>query len=130
MFIPVKSDVGGVLPWEYLPAAAGSYKAGQLVKVVEGKAAAISEAMTAMPAYLCMSDKVCQDGELLPVTRISMNHIYETTLAAAAEGTEIGDKLQVAAGGMSADAGAAGAFEVVSMEGTDQGDYIRGRWVN
>ena len=28
MFLPIKSDNGAVLPWEYLPAEAGAYVAG------------------------------------------------------------------------------------------------------
>ena len=31
MFLPVKSDNGAVLPWEYMPAEKGTYQAGQLL---------------------------------------------------------------------------------------------------
>lgn len=128
-FIPVKSDNGAVLPWEYMPAAAGTYQAGQLLSMSGGQLAALAAASTTTPPYLCMADKEVEDGEPLPVTRISHDHIYETQLSAAAAAAQIGDKLQVTAGGLEADAGAAGTFELVSLEGTDKGAFVRGRWV-
>ena len=128
MFVPVKSDTGVVLPWEYLPAAAGTYKAGQLLKVSDGKVTAIDAALSTTPPYLSMADKVCQEGDLLPVTRVSKDHIYETTLAAAAADAAMGTKLQVAAGGLTASGAASGTFEVVTIDGTEAGDVVRGRW--
>lgn len=129
MFIPVKSDNGAKIPWEYLPAAEGTYQAGQLLTVSGGQVAALAAASATTPPYLCMADRTVEAGELLPVTRISHDHIYETQLSAAAAAAQIGDKLQVTAGGLEADAGAAGTFELVSMEGTDKGAFVRGRWV-
>lgn len=129
MFVPVKSDHGSLLPWEYLPAAAGTYKAGQLLKVSNGQVAALGAATATTPPYLSMADKVCEAGELLPVTRVSKDHIYETTLAAAAASAVPGTKLQVAADGLTASGAAAGTFEVVTIDGTAAGDTVRGRWV-
>jgi hypothetical protein len=130
MFLPIKSDNGAVLPWEYMPAAAATYKAGQLLAVSGGQAAAIASALTTRPPYLCMADKTCAAGDLLPVTRISLDYIYETTLSAAATGAAVGSKLQVAAGGQQAlyNSSTAGAFEVVSLDGLAAGDAVRGRW--
>ena len=34
MFLPVKSNTGALLPWEYLGAAAGTYQAGQMLTVM------------------------------------------------------------------------------------------------
>ncbi len=31
MFYPHKTDNGAVMPWEYMPANAGTYQAGQLL---------------------------------------------------------------------------------------------------
>lgn len=131
-FIPVKSDNGAVLPWEYMPAAAGTYQAGQLLSMSGGQLAALAAASTTTPPYLCMADKTVKAGEPLPVTRISHDHIYETQLSAAAADTQIGDKLQVAAGGLKAavpGTGSSGTFELVSLEGTAADDFVRGRWV-
>lgn len=129
-FIPVKSDNGAVLPWEYLAAEAGTYKAGQLLNVdaSTGHVEPISAELNTTPPYLCMADITVADaGTPIPVTRISKDCIYETTLAAAASGTVAGGKLQVANGGLQATAGA-GTFEVVSLDGTETGDTVRGRW--
>lgn len=128
MFLPMKSDTGAVLPWEYMPAAAGTYKAGQLLNVSGGQVVAVSAASTTTPPYLCMADKEITAGELLPVTRVSKDFIYETQLSAEAASATIGTKLQVTAGGLLADAAATGTFELVSLEGTAQGDFVRGRW--
>lgn len=128
MFLPVVSDTGAVPPWEYLTAAAGTYQAGQLLNVSDGLLTAITADNTAKPQYLCMSDLTLTESGKLPVTRIKNDYIYETTLAGAAAGTVAGTKLKIAAGGLQAAAGA-GAFEVVSLGGTDDGDIVRGRWI-
>ena len=123
-----KSDNSSVLPWEYIPGTEGSYQAGQLVNVVNGQLAPITADQTTTPPYLCMADVALPAGELLPVSRVNRDCIYETTLAAAAASAAVGAKLQVAAGGLEAKAGA-GTFEIVSLDGTEAGDAARGRWV-
>ncbi len=128
-FSPVKSDNGAKLPWEYLPAAAGTYHAGQLLNINGGKLTAISAACDTTPPYLCMGEKTVADGETLPVTRVSRDYIYETTLAAAAADAVMGGKIKVAKDGLEATTGA-GTFEVVSAEGTAKGDVVRGRWAD
>ena len=129
MFDPKKSDNGHTLPWEHLPAAAGNYVVGQVLNMTSGKLTAVSSALTTTPTYLCMAQKTCAAGDELPVTRISKNYIYETTLSAEASTATVGTKMQVAAGGLQVNAAATGTFEVVSMEGTAAGDCVRGRWV-
>lgn len=127
-FVPVKSDHGAVLPFEYLPAAAGDYKVGQLVQVEAGKVTVLDAACATTPPYLCMSEGHKEAGDLLPVTRVSHDYIYETTLASAMAAAVIGAKLSVAAGGLAPDA-TAGTFEVVAADGTAAGDTIRGRFL-
>lgn len=129
MFQPIKSNNGAKLPWEYLPAAAGTYHAGQLLTITGGKLAAISAATDVTPPYLCMGEKTVADGEILPVTRVSRDYIYETTLAAAATDAVLGGKIKVAKDGLEATTGA-GTFEVVFAEGTAKGDMVRGRWAD
>lgn len=133
MFQPAKSDTGAVLPWEYLPAAVDEYLAGQLLNLnASGQLAAIAADLTTKPAYLCMGDvEIGTAGDILPVTRIQDDVIYETTLAEAATGAVVGTKLQVESGGLQASkpATGGGAFEVVWMEGTAAGDVVRGRFV-
>lgn len=128
MFEIFKRDVPGVQPMEYLPAAAGTYEAGQLLNTSGGRLAAISAANTAKPQYLCMGDITAAAGDLVPVTRIDEDTIYETTLSAAASSAAIGGKLEISAGGKQVDATAAGAFELVYVDGTGKGSMVRGRF--
>lgn len=129
MFRPHSSINGAVLPFEYLPAAAGNYEAGQLLNVEGGKLVKISAACKTTPAYLCMGKQTVADGEILPVTRVSDDVIYETNLSAEAAAATIGTKLEVSAGGLAADAAAAGTFEVVYLDGTAADSMVRGRFV-
>jgi len=41
VFVPIKRDTGAMLPWEYLGAAAGTYQAGQMLTVTDGKLSAL-----------------------------------------------------------------------------------------
>lgn len=127
-FLPVKSDNGAATPWEYLPAAAGTYEVGQLLNVTGGKLAAIAAASSVTPPYVCMKEGTVEDGDILPVVRVGADEIYETTLADAAADAVVGGKIKVAAGGLEATTGA-GTFEVTYAEGTAKGDMVRGRWV-
>lgn len=129
MFSPHKNGTGAVLPWEYIPAAAGTYEAGQLLNVADGKATAISAAATTTPPYLCMGSITVEDGEELPVTRIAADMIYTACLSAAAAAAVVGTKLQISAGGKEVDGGAAGSFEVVAIDGNEAGDTVYGRFV-
>lgn len=128
MFVPYSHDKGALQPWEYLEAAAGSYEVGQLLNVSGGKLTALSAATTTTPAYVCMAKRTVEAGETLPVQRVSRDVIYETTLSAAAESAAVGTKLRISAGGLQADGGAAGTFEVVAIDGTAAGSMVRGRF--
>jgi len=126
-FYPHQINDGAVPPHEYHPAEAGSYKAGQLLNTGNGMLVAITAASTARPKYLCMAEKDVEAGELLPVSRISGEIIYQTTLSADAAAVVFGGMLQISAGGMQAETGA-GAFEIVELEGAAAGDIVRGRF--
>lgn len=128
MFRPHSSNNGAVLPFEYLPAAAGNYEAGQLLNMSGGKLVAISTACKTTPAYLCMGKHTVADGENLPVTRVSDDVIYETELSAEAAAAVPGSKIEITAGGLAVDAAAAGTFELVFLEGTAAGSMVRGRF--
>ena len=128
MFLPHKSDNGACQPWEWYPAAAGTYKVGQLLNVSNGQLVAVSNASTTTPAYLCQADITVADGQNVPVQRATGTYIYETQLSAKAEAAKIGTKLQVSAGGLQADAAASGTFEIVEIEGTEAGSTVRGRF--
>lgn len=128
MFFPHVNDRGTNQPWEYLPAAAGTYEAGQLLQLTGGKLAAVSAASTTTPPYLCQANITVVDGENVPVTRVSDDVIYETQLDAEAAAAVVGTKLQVSAGGKKVDAAATGSFEVVFIEDTAADSIVRGRF--
>ena len=128
MFSPHKTDTGAVLPWEYLPAAAGSYQAGQLLNATAGALTPIGAASKATPGYLCMANITVAEGQQVPVTRIQHTAIYETQLSAEAAQAKEGSLLQVSAGGLQADGAAEGSFEVTYIEGTAAGSMVRGRF--
>lgn len=128
MFSPHKTDNGAVLPWEYMPAAAGTYQAGQLLNAKNGKLTPVSAASATTPGYLCMANITIADGDVVPVTRIQHTAIYETQLSAEAADAAAGTKLQVSAGGLQVDVAAAGSFEVTYIEGTAAGSMVRGRF--
>lgn len=128
MFVPVKSNTGAMLPWEYLGAAADTYQAGQMLTVTGGKLAKLSGASTTTPPYLCMADVTATDGQVIPVTRVEGAFLYETTLSALYADAKPGVKMQVAEDGLTVAQGA-GNFELVDAEGTQKGDTVRGRFV-
>ena len=128
MFTPFKND-GGLQPWEYMAAKAGTYQGGQLLNASAGMLTPVSSASTTTPGYLCMADITAAEGESIPVIRVRGNTIYETTLSAAAASAKIGSKLEVSAGGLAVDATAAGTFELTYVDGTAQGSMVLGRFV-
>lgn len=127
MFYP-KNMRGNLQGWEYMPGAAGTYKAGQLLNASGGALAPVSAASNSTPGYLCMADVTIAAGDNLPVQRIQKDTIYVTQLSAEAAEATIGSKLQVSAGGLQVDAAAAGTFEVTYIEGTAAGSEVQGRF--
>lgn len=127
MIIPHSYD-NALQPWEYFPAAAGTYKVGQALTVTSGKLAAIGNVSTTTPPYICMAETTVADGEAIPVIRVRNEIIFETTLSADAASAAIGAKLEVSADGLTVDNAATGTFEVVYIEGTAAGNVVRGRF--
>lgn len=110
MFQPWKSDNGAVLPWEYLPAEAGTYHVGQALNLdaTTGHLEAVAADLDTTPPYICNAEvKVETAGTPIPVSRTSRDVIYETTLQAAAAGTVAGSRLVVKSGGTQVGAGTA-----------------------
>jgi hypothetical protein len=127
-FCIVTTDGGHAQPWEHLAAKAGNYTVGQLLSVTDGLLTPLTADTATTPPYVSMSERtVAADGDILPVQRVVEGAVYETDLAAAAADAVPGGKLQIAAGGTQAKTGA-GTFELVSLEGTDAGRRVRGRW--
>lgn len=127
MFYP-KNMTGAQVGWEYLPAAAGTYKAGQLLNATGGTLVPVSAASKTTPGYLCMADVTVEAGQTLPVQRIQKGDLYVTALSAEASAAKMGSLLQVSAGGLQVDAAATGTFEVTYLEGTAAGCEVCGRF--
>ena len=129
MFNPKKYD-RSVQPWEVMPADAGTYKAGQILRTNSGKVSALIGTLTTVPSYVCMAEKtITTAGDLLPVMRVTEDTIFEAPLSAVSSGAKPGAMLQVAADGLGVNGTAAGAFEVTQMmAGTAMGDLVRGRF--
>lgn len=128
MFNPKKLGAA-VQGWEYYPAAAGTYKVGQLLNAAGGKLGPISGASTTTPGYVCMADVTVAEGDVIPVQRITKDAIYATTLSAETAAAAIGSKLQVSAGGLQADGATTGTFELTYVGGTAAGSEVWGRFI-
>lgn len=122
-------DHKGNRGWEYLPAAAGTYVAGQALTVASGKLAAISAARTTSPEYICMADGKFAAGDLVPVIRVDKDLELETSLSAAASSMVMGTKLEISKNGLEVDAAAEGTFEVKEYAGTAAGAAVIGRFL-
>ncbi len=128
MFTIHKHDTGSRQPWEFLAAAAGTYKVGQALSVNAGAVAPVAAALATTPPYICMADVTVAEGDQIPVIRTTSNVIYETALTVEAADAKVGSKLQVSAGGLGVDAAAAGTFEVTAIEDTAAGSVVCGRF--
>lgn len=128
MFTYHKTDTGAVPPWEYMPAAAGTYQVGQLLNANDGVLTPISTASATTPGYVCMANVTVTASQSVPVTRIQRTAIYETQLSASAADAKVGTKLQVSAGGLQVDAATVGSFEITEIEDTAAGSAVRGRF--
>lgn len=129
MFRVKKSDNGSVQPWEYMAAAAGTYKAGQALSVAAGVVAPQEAALATTPPYICQADITVEAGGIVPVCRVSKDRIYAAPLTDAAAAAVVGTKLRVSAGGLGVDAGADGSFEVTYIEDTAAGAIVQGRFL-
>ena len=129
MFIIEKHDTGARQPWEYMAAAAGTYKAGQALVVTNGQLSPITDSIQTTPPYICMADVTVAEGQNLPCIRVSDKAIYATELSADSAAAKVGAKLKVSAGGLQVDGAAQGTFEVSYIEGTAAGSVVYGRFL-
>lgn len=114
MFLPHKNAAGNVIPWEYLPAAEITPKAGMAMIQRNGNLTAAVGADK--PAYICMAEResAVEAGEIIPVIRVDESTIYETTNSAAFTSVKLGDKVKLhASDGLQVTATAGGPAEVV-----------------
>lgn len=109
-----KNMRGATEPWLHLPAAAGEYKAGQLVQIGTAN-------------YLCMADITLEEGQLLPVQSLRVDTEYVSTLASDAEDLAVGSRVTLSDDSTVA-AESGGMFVVTWLEGTTAGSEVHFRF--
>lgn len=114
---------------EYLPAGAITPKMGMALYQTGGNLAIA--AGSTKPTYICLCerDAALKAGEVIPVTRVLADVIYETTLSASGSSLKRGDKVTIAAGGEQVTATTTeGVAEIVEIEDTAVGGKVRVRF--
>lgn len=109
-----KNMRGALEPWLNLPAAAGEYKAGQIVQIGTAN-------------YLCMADTNLEDGQLLPVQSLRVDTEYVSTLADDSEGLAVGSRVTLA-DESTVQASEEGMLVVTWLEGTTAGSEVHFRF--
>lgn len=125
-FIPHKYRDGQLDPWEPKPATAGlTLEVGKLMKLESGKLAVATATDT--PEYICMEHRKEQtvDGQMVHVTAVSEETIYETTLSEASASITVGSTYNIDSTGMMVTATGGGSIRVESYEGKEAGDKVR-----
>lgn len=123
-----KVDDGHNLPFEYLPAAAITPKAGMALTVSGGKVTTASGATA--PTYICMVEKeaAVEAGTVIPVVRVGKEVIWETEASVSVAAVAIGTKVTIDSTGLMVTATSAdGVAEVVAKDGDAAGSkvYVR-----
>lgn len=120
---------GHNLPIEYLPCGAITPVVGMAL-VQSGGYLAKATGTTA-PAYMsmCQAKEALQEGEIIPVIRVTDDIVFETVLGEDGAALKQGDKVTLDAGGTGVTATTAGGVaEIVYMDGTDAGSMCRVRF--
>lgn len=118
-FIPYMLNEGGHPPFEYIPASAMEVKLGMALIVEGGKLTAVSGGE--LPQYFCLTNKVCEDGEIIPVQKLEDGVDYETTATVALSEADVGKKLTIAADSLGVTATDGGHAQLISIAGTEVG---------
>lgn len=123
-FIPADSCEYAI---EYLPAAAITPKIGLALAFSEGKLA-----VSTTPEFICLQEKsaAVAAGTIIPVLRISKDMLFKAPLDGSTAFTA-GTIAQLASGGLKidADGSTGGVFLITELDGTAEGDTVRGYFV-
>lgn len=129
MFTIHSTRDGRVPPTEYLPAVAGGFAIGDALVLSDGLLTPVSAELGAGTDdgrhYLSVAEKICEEGDLLPVVAVGDDVIVEVTLTKAVAGIVPGAVCSISVGGLEAVA-EGGAFTVLESEGAAAGDKQRG----
>lgn len=128
MFLIHAVEGGHIPAFEYLPAGAITPKVG-MAMVQSGGVLAMASG-DAAPAYISMleSAQALEEGELMPVIRVTPEIVFETEASVSIASVKLGDKLTIATDGMRVTATPGGAAEVVAVDGTEAGSKVRVRF--
>lgn len=125
-FVPYSYDEGQPRPFEYYKLGAeGDIEIGTAMALTGGKLVS-----SATPGYICMrAEKKAAADTVVPVIRIDAGVVFEAPLAAEAATLTVGGRASVSADGRSIGGAAGdGILEIVSMDGTAEGDLCRVRF--
>lgn len=113
----------GHVPFEYMQAGALTLEIGTALTVTAGKLA-LATATTA-PTYISQFLGTTVDGDIIPVTRVQSEMIYETELSVASADIAVGKKYTIdATGGKITATDTGGVAEVTALEGTAVGSKV------
>jgi hypothetical protein len=126
-FIPYSYDNGQPLPSQYVPAAAGDVTVG-LCMALSGGQLSLSKS----PDYIALCDrKGVLAGQVIPAMHITGDMVFEAPLAADSKALKPGSVVDVASDGLSiASTSTTKNVQIISMDGTAQGDLCRCRFVS
>lgn len=130
MAFKIHTVLDGHIPsWQYLPAAAGSYCAGQATVFSGGKLAPVSSGVGENTDkgrhYVCMADVTVEEDGLLPVVAAEEMILWEVPLAADAASLAAGQAYTISADGMSMTATTTkGCCTVLRVGGKTAGDPV------
>lgn len=128
---------GAVRPWAYLPAKAGTYKAGQAVVMdatngyLTPVASGVGEDTDEGKHYVSMSDVVLgANGDILPVVASDDQMVWEIPLQAQNTSIKVGVAYTLYTDGMQlTNTTTKGCFTVLAYDGTAAGSLVRGKLV-
>jgi hypothetical protein len=125
-FMPYSYENGQPLPSEYLPVSAGTVTVGQCMALSGGRLG-----LSVQPTYIALCDrKSATEGEVIPAMHITDDLVLEAPLAADSPALKPGDTVDVAADGLTiASTGTNKNVQIITMDGTAQGDLCRVRFM-
>ena len=112
---------------ELMPCTAMVHQVGQAMVMSGGKLALATG--TKKPEFICnqQAKAACEAGEMVAVTRVAGDIVYQPPLAAAGASLKVGDKVTIHTDGEQVTATTEGGVaQIVRMGGTAAGDPV---WV-
>lgn len=138
-FIPYSHQSGVLAPWVWLPAGDATWAVGKAAVVVSGKcepvASGVGEDTDEGVHYIAMFSETIPasaDGAVRPFLLASAaGLVFETHLGEVAGTAVTGHRYLIHTDGVSIsdEATSKGVFQIIDMDGTTQGDKVRGIFI-